>query len=124
MTQESKRPDPEDVAKDRRQTKSGFVPQAMTANRLRDGAVIFLRQDHTWSENLVDVAVANDAEQAATLQAAADRDVAAARVVGAYLFEIAVENGDVLPLRYRERIRAFGPSIPWDRPVSADQLSR
>ena len=124
MAQESKRPDPEDVAKDRRQTKSGFVPQAMTANRLRDGAVVFLKGDQTWSEGLAEMVVANDAAQAAALQAIADRDVAASQVVGAYLFEISVENGEIRPLRYREHIRAFGPSIPWDRPVTAEQLAR
>ena len=31
-------------------------------------------------------------------------------VVGPYLIEVAAQDGKVVPTRYRERIRAFGPS--------------
>ena len=84
--------------------------QVLTANRLIDGAVVFLALDETWVTRLDDLRVAVGKDDAAALEAIGARDVAAQIVVGPYLIDVAEENGHVAPSRYRERIRAFGPS--------------
>lgn len=84
--------------------------QVLTANRLIDGAVVFLAVGETWVTRLDDVQVAADKDDAAALEAIGARDVAAQIVVAPYLIDVAEENGHIAPTRYRERIRAFGPS--------------
>jgi len=91
--------------------------QALTANRLRDGAVVFLTAAGTWSRYVNDSAIARTGDEAAALlaigmQAAADRIV-----VEPYLFEVSAEGGAIRPLSTRETIRAFGPSVEEQRPL-------
>jgi hypothetical protein len=93
-------------------TKNLAGAQSVTANRLRDGAVVFLRADGAWSTDVADSAVAGDADAAARLMAVATQAVADRLVVGPYLMEVSHDGGKINPLAYRERIRAFGPSIP------------
>ena len=93
-------------------TKNLAGAQAVTANRLRDGAVVFLRAGGEWSLGVDDSAVAGDAAAAATLMAVANQAVAGRLVVAPYLIEIEATGGKVVPLVYRERIRAYGPSVP------------
>jgi sulfite reductase (NADPH) hemoprotein beta-component len=83
------------------------VFRVVTANRLRDGAIVYLNRDAGWSESIGDATVASDAE-IDDLVARAEEDVKSNLVVGAYTIEIA---GDHQPLSARERIRAQGPSI-------------
>ena len=86
--------------------------QIVTANRLRDGAVVYLRPDGHWSTRVGEAVSAADDEQARGLLAIAARAAAQAQVVAPYA--IAVErqpDGSLRPTGYRERIRAEGPSI-------------
>jgi len=84
--------------------------QVVTANRLRDGRVVFLADGEHWVEAIGRSQVAEGETAAAALNAIADRAVAARKVVGPYLIEV-IRNGDRLtPKRYREVIRALGPS--------------
>jgi hypothetical protein len=85
--------------------------QVMTANRLQDGAVIYLTADGRWSIEISDSAVARDAAAAERLTAIANQAVTDRVVVGPYLIAVAVTDGRLQPLGTRERIRAFGPSI-------------
>ena len=84
--------------------------QILTANRLIDGAVVFLAADGSWNTHLTGVHTATDKESAAALEAIGARDAAAQIVVAPYLIDVAEENGRLVPTRYREHIRAFGPS--------------
>jgi hypothetical protein len=84
--------------------------QVLTANRLIDGAVVFLASDGQWATRLDEVRVAVGKDDAAALEAIGARDVAAQIVVAPCLIDVAEENGHIAPTRYRERIRAFGPS--------------
>ncbi len=86
-------------------------PQAVTANRLADGAVVFLTAAGAWSENAGDSAVAADAAAAADLLRAAEAAERGNHVVHPYLIEIEAGGGAPVPVRYREKIRAAGPSI-------------
>lgn len=85
--------------------------QMITANRLTDGAVVFLAGGDRWPQRFEEGRLANDAAEAAALQQAAEAAVARAEVVGPYLIEVSERNGRLLPSRYRERIRAEGPSV-------------
>lgn len=88
-----------------------FAPQAVTANRLSDGLVVFLAADGGWSTGIGDAAVAPGGPEADALLARAEADADRAVVVGPYL--IALEDAETrTPAVYRERIRAFGPSVP------------
>jgi hypothetical protein len=88
--------------------------QAITANRLRDGQVVYLREDDSWGERLQDCIVADSDDLAKTLLELAARAVRHHVVVDAYLFAVTVENGTIRPLSRREEIRAAGPSVRTD----------
>lgn len=85
--------------------------QVATANRLRDGAVVYLNADNTWSTNFAESAVARDAGSAERLAAVANQAAADQVVVGPYLIEVAVKGDRIEPLSTRERIRSRGPSV-------------
>lgn len=85
--------------------------QVATANRLRDGAVVYLTADDTWSTDFAESAVARDAASAERLTAVANRAAADQVVVGPYLIEVAQSGGRFEPASTRERIRSRGPSV-------------
>lgn len=95
----------------RKKPESTHTPRALTANRLDDGLVVFLTAAGDWSHRLGDARVAAGQEASRELETAGQRDVAACRVVGPYLIDVAHENGEFRPLRFRERVRAFGPTV-------------
>lgn len=87
--------------------------QIATANRLTDGIVVFLGYDGEWARHIDDARIAEREDDIAELEAEA---ATSPQVVGAYLIEADVRAPEgrgrvVSPLRYKERIRAFGPSI-------------
>jgi hypothetical protein len=88
--------------------------QALTANRLRDGEVVFLTLAGTWSENIDEAALALEKEAAAGLEAQGAKAVAATLVTGAYLFDAERKDGHVRALHIRERIRTLGPTVRLD----------
>jgi hypothetical protein len=82
--------------------------QIVTANRLRDGAVVFLTDTAEWTSDIARAAIARDAEAARRLLAIGAVATAESRVVEPYLTAV-VEDGDtVAPVSLRERIRAQG----------------
>jgi hypothetical protein len=88
--------------------------QAITANRLVDGRVVYLREDDRWSERIQESVVADSEDLAKTLLELAKRAVAERLVVDPYLFGVNVEDGKIRPLGRREEIRAAGPSVRTD----------
>jgi hypothetical protein len=94
---------------------SGMALQSVTANRLADGAVVFRRADGSWDLRVEEAAVEAGEEAANRLLAAAERDAAAAIVVGPYLIAVESTDGHPAPTGYRERIRAYGPSRAFHR---------
>ena len=85
--------------------------QVVTANRLRDGAVVYLTAEGGWSTDFAASAVARDADVAANLMSVADQAAADQVVVAPYLIEVILAGGRFQPLGTRERIRAGGPSV-------------
>jgi hypothetical protein len=89
-----------------------MADQMVTANRLADGAVVFFAADGSWVERLAAGQAVAEGEAAALLKRA-EAD-ARTEVVAPYLIDVARStDGRFVALRYRERIRAEGPSVPW-----------
>jgi hypothetical protein len=94
---------------------SGHV-QVLTANRLGDGAVVFLNFDGDWVATLAGVVVARSPDEARGLAARGIFDAGRNLVVDPYLVEMREAAGTLLPIRQRERVRLDGPSILADVP--------
>ena len=97
--------------------------QAITANRLRDGAVVWLGPRNGWVER-VEAAMAFEGAALDAALAAAQEAERANLIVGAYAFEVEVRDGVPVPLRYRERVRALGPSVRTDLGKQAELRDR
>lgn len=94
---------------------SGHV-QVLTANRLGDGAVVFLNFDGDWAASLTGVVIARSPDEARGLEARGLFDARRNLVVDPYLVDMRELAGALLPLRQRERVRLDGPSILNDVP--------
>ncbi len=86
----------------------GKGPQALTANNLREGYVVWLTNDMIWSDNYADVLLSEDEDVIEKMQAQGEADDLANLVTGVYFIDVDPETG--LPARYRERFRVRGPS--------------
>lgn len=94
------------------QRAASSAQRAVTANRLRDGVVVFRTVTGGWSSRVVDAETVVGEAEAARLLGEAERDAANAVVVGPYLIDVAEIDGEPRPVNLRERIRAFGPTTP------------
>ena len=88
----------------------------VTANRLRDGLVVYLTATGAWSERLAEAAVAED-EASKDLLQRAEADARSALVVAPYLIDLVEDAPGIVPQRYREVIRAKGPSVGSEVPA-------
>ncbi len=91
-------------------TKGTAQPVVVTANRLRDGRVVWLAEGGHWAERVADAKVflGEAAEAGLADGAEAERTQI---VVGAYAAEVTVGADGPVPLRAREKFRAQGPSV-------------
>ena len=82
------------------------------ANRLGDGRVVYLAEGDAWVEQITDpsVRVADSDEEAALLEKAGQAAEARQEVLGMELIGVERVDGVVTPVRYREVIRASGPT--------------
>jgi hypothetical protein len=85
------------------------MAQALTANRLIDGEVVYWRAG-AWTEAFGEAEVFAAETEAKAALGEAQRCVAANEVVNPYLFDVR----DGRPAKEREIIRALGPSIRTD----------
>ena len=86
-----------------------MIGKVATANRLREGDIIYLTEEKVWSPNLQDawVVVGDDSELLMCVsEAEKNRDV-----VAAYLIEVEYAGTEISALSQRERIRAAGPTV-------------
>ncbi|HEY9548852.1 MAG TPA: DUF2849 domain-containing protein [Kiloniellaceae bacterium] len=93
--------------------------QVVTANRLRQGDVVYLTASATWSHHLNDGRATGDKTVLEAMLAKAAEDVAARLVVAPYAFEVVEIDGVLQPLSTRETIRAAGPTVRADHRDSA-----
>lgn len=92
--------------------------KVMTANRLGDGAVVYLADDNDWVLALDAAEVADGDVAAAALEARAAVSAARQEVVSTYLFAVSVSEGGIAPVSQREIIRAAGPTVGTDLPAT------
>ncbi|HEX3756832.1 MAG TPA: DUF2849 domain-containing protein [Rhizomicrobium sp.] len=95
------------------------LPQMLTANRLKDGDVLYWKGAN-WVLPLAEGEVFSDPAAAQAALAAAQKDVTGNLVVNPYLFEVRAENGIIRPVKEREIIRAAGPTV---RPDTGKQAT-
>ncbi len=81
--------------------------QYVTANDLLTGEVVFLASDGGWVPDLAGAMFFSDPDEGAIRLTQAEAD--GARVVGPYLAD-AADDCAKLPMHFRERFRATGPS--------------
>jgi len=94
--------------------------QAITANRLGDGLVVFLAAGGRWVEDCR-LAEAYDGKEAVDAALAVATEAEKARlVIGPYAVDVASGPHGLEPTRLRERIRAFGPTARTDAVAAAD----
>ena len=86
----------------------------LTANRLRDGEVVFLTHSGEWSENIDGAVLATEPQAQATLEARGKDDERINLVTGVYLFEAERRDGHVFASHIKERIRSLGPTVRTD----------
>jgi hypothetical protein len=86
----------------------GFIPKVVTANRLREGDVVYLTADDQWSPRHHEAELIEDEAhgQMRLLHANAQRLV----VVGAYLADAKPGVNGPEPTHFREAFRTRGPS--------------
>jgi hypothetical protein len=89
------------------------LPQMLTANRLRDGEVVWWKSG-SWVTVLTEGEVFDEPKAADAALEAAQAFVRNNQVVTPYLFDVRIVNGTVHPVKEREVIRAAGPSVRTD----------
>jgi hypothetical protein len=97
-------------------TKRAAGLSVLTANSLHEGTVVFLDFDGSWVTSIDGAAVARSPDEARALEARGAFDAANNLVVEPYLVEVREIAGRLSPVRYRERVRAAGPSVLDDVP--------
>ncbi len=85
--------------------------QVVTANRIGDGTVVYLTKGGGWSEWVTDGQVSRSDEERDTLMAVAQATAEIPEVVEPYVIDVVEEAAVIRPVRYREAIRAQGPTI-------------
>jgi predicted nucleic acid-binding protein len=100
-------------------SKTAPALQILTANRLTDGAVVYLTAAGTWTSEIGRSVVAREEKAASALLARGQRDVDAAIVVAPYLIAALEGAAGARAASLREQIRAAGPSRPVADAVAA-----
>ena len=85
--------------------------QVVTANRIGDGTVVYLTRVGGWSERITDGQVSRSDEECDALMAVARATAEIPAVVEPYVIDVVEDAGVIRPVRYREEIRAQGPTI-------------
>jgi hypothetical protein len=96
--------------------------KAITANNLRDGSVVWYGKDGSWVD-AIDRAAVYEADAADEALALAKQAVLDQIVVDVYAIDVKLSDGKPVPLRYREWLRANGPSVRLDLGKQASALA-
>ena len=88
--------------------------QTITANRLSDGIVVFLGSHDRWVERISEARVFEGAEAIAAATAVGEAANRARVILGPYAIDVTTGPRGPVPVRFREKIRAFGPTARTD----------
>ena len=87
------------------------MSQMIIANRLVDGAVVFLGAEQTWVTVIDDAVLIESEHDGAQLLAQAKLDEVNCIVIDPYLIPVTFEDQHARPDNNKESIRAFGPTV-------------
>ncbi len=85
--------------------------QIFTGNRVADGIVIYLDAAGGWTETVSQGRLIATSEDEAAATEMAEKAADDAVVADPYLIYVTEDGGEIRPVRYRERIRAYGPPV-------------
>jgi len=92
------------------------MPQMIIANRLVDGAVVFLGPRDGWTTAIESGVVLEDDAEAQRLLGAVKQLEARSPVIDPQVIQVKLDDAGVLrPTEIRELIRAFGPTVRTER---------
>ena len=94
--------------------KTKDIRQVLTANRLKDGLVVFLGEGNAWTPWIAEAVIARSKDDAARLEARGGEHAKTNVVVGPYLMDVIEEAGHVRCAHIREHLRTLGPSVRLD----------
>ncbi|GAB4147701.1 MAG: hypothetical protein Tsb0016_18420 [Sphingomonadales bacterium] len=95
--------------------------KALTGNDLLNGHVVFLTEDGGWSTDPADARLASDDAALAALEQAAKDAESRCEAISLDIIDMTTDGGKPWPARYREQIRALGPSVRRDLGYQAGQ---
>ncbi|CTQ44746.1 MULTISPECIES: DUF2849 domain-containing protein [Stappiaceae] len=84
--------------------------KVITANRLLNGDVVWLAENGSWVERITLAKVYDGKDAVAAALAEGLEAEKNQKVVGVYEMDVTVEEGVIVPVRLREKIRATGPT--------------
>jgi hypothetical protein len=90
------------------------MKKVLTANRLADGIAVWLDACGLWTERIETALVARHDDAVSGLEQAGKSAFNRNVVVDVALIEVEEKQGEIRPVRLRERIRAAGPTIRTD----------
>ena len=99
-------------------------PITFTANRLLDGEAVWLGANGRWVEDVNAALVIKTEAEKETQTAVAHKADADNVVVEPYEIEVTVEGSTIVPVRFREQIRAAGPTFRLDLGKQANTTAR
>ena len=92
-------------------TQQLMTHQVVTANDLRTGEVLYYSAAHTWTNRFYNAVIVEKDTAAEALLSQAQEDELKNLVVGVYAIDVTLENGKPSPVKFREQLRVYGPSI-------------
>jgi hypothetical protein len=84
--------------------------KVITANRLLNGDVVWLAENGAWVERITLAKVYEGKDAVAEGLAEGAEAEKAQKVVAVYEMDVTIEDGVIVPVRLREKIRAAGPT--------------
>ncbi|WP_306141158.1 DUF2849 domain-containing protein [Roseibium sp. MMSF_3412] len=84
--------------------------KVITANRLLNGDVVWLGESGNWVERVTLARTFEGKDQVAEGLSIGQQAEKNQEVVGVYEMDVTLEDGVLVPVRLRERIRAAGPT--------------
>jgi hypothetical protein len=85
--------------------------EILTGNELLSGGTVYLDRSNNWVEDLQSARIFGK-DEAAERDAALAASKATGRIISLEAEEVNVVDGQLVPKRLRERIRAAGPTAP------------
>lgn len=87
--------------------------QVVIAHDLLSGIVLYMKAGGSFSENIHEAATGETGPESDALLALALEAQARQEVLGSELIDVTKDGDKIIPVRLRERIRAFGPTITY-----------